>query len=409
MQKHGNNWFMQKYIRDLYVVVFEFFTELFAQWSVSGWRRLVNSFDKNAFDALFTAHQRKMTVIAEKLEREARLERATRIDDMFNTIVAKKESSLDLAASQMTDMLHALGSSGQRFLEEADIEVAIQSNAAVMPFDCPNISDTLDGEQILPDKRAIQYLQRDLLTCHASVRLSLLEHDEDVKHLVSRSSRVHVDVRVARRLKQLLREADMACLWVEGPSGSSMPSQNTLTAVHVAAAAESYRFQVISHFCALEIRQKWTAQERLCLLLQSMIAQTIRFVPEKFFSDRDFSPARFKACFVPNPSVSELLALMEDVLSVASGDVVCVIDGVQALEQRSDRTHTKDLLRVFQTFCSRGHGTQSHKFRMTTDGYADGLARLASGGTVAKIVSGDDPDEVCDIDTVSLGAEPDRK
>lgn len=132
MQKHGNNWFMQKYIRDLYVVVFEFFTMLFVQWSASGWKRLINSFDKNAFDKLFTAHQRKMNVISNKLEREAKLERATRIDDMFDTMLAKEVASSNLATSQIMAMLHALGSSGQKLLEEADSKTVIPSITAVL-------------------------------------------------------------------------------------------------------------------------------------------------------------------------------------------------------------------------------------------------------------------------------------
>lgn len=407
MQKHGNNWFMQKYIRDLYVVIFEFFTVLFVQWSASGWKRLVNSFDKNAFDKLFTIHQRKMNIISDKLEREARLERATRIDDMFNTIVAKEKATSDLAASQVMAMLQALGSSGQKFLEEADLKTAMQSNTAVMLLDSPDASETSESELGLLDKRAVQYLQRDLLNCHAAVRSLLLRHDEDVKQLIPRASRAHVDTRVAQRLKQLLHEANTTCLWVEGPSDTSIPSQNTLAAVYVTAAAENSGFQVISHLCALELRQKWTAQERLSLLLQSMIAQAIRFVPEKFSSDRGLSPARLSACFAPEASVSELLAVMEDMLSVISGDVLCVIDGVQALEQRSDRTHTECLLHVFRTLCSNGRGSQSHKLLVTTDGYADGLARLASGGMVDKIMSDHESNEVLDISMVSLGAVPD--
>lgn len=406
MQKHGNNWFMQKYIRDLYVVVFEFFTTLFVQWSASGWKRLVNSFDKNAFDKLFTAHQRKMNVISDKLEREARLERATRIDNMFDTILAK-EASADLAASQVMAMLHALGSSGQKFLEETDLKASVPSNAAVTLLEFPAASNTSEDEQILPDKRAGQYLQRDLLNSHAAIRSLLLRHDEDVKYLIPRASRAHVEFRVAKRVKQLLQEANMTCLWVEGPSDTPIPSQNTLTAVYVTAVVENSGLQVISHFCALELRQKWTAQERLSLLLQSMIAQAVRFVPERIFSGRDLSPARLGECFVPHAAVSELLTVMGDVLSVVSGDVLCVIDGVQALEQRSEKTHTKHLMHVFQTLCSNGHGSQSHKLLMTTDGYADALARLASGGTVDKIMSDHDSGEVLDISTVSLGAVPD--
>lgn len=409
MQKHGNNWFMQKYIRDLYVVVFEFFTMLFVQWSASGWKRLINSFDKNAFDKLFTAHQRKMNVISNKLEREAKLERATRIDDMFDTMLAKEVASSNLATPQIMAMLHALGSSGQKFLEEADSKTVIPSNTAVTLLGSPDASDTSEGEQVLPSERAVRYLQQDLLNSHAVIRSLLLRHDEDVKHLVPRASRAHVEILVAKRLKQLLQEANMMCLWVEGPSAAPIPSQNTLTAVHVTAAAENSGLQVISHFCALELRQKWTAQERLSLLLQSMIAQVIRFVPTRFSGDRDLSPERLGSCFAPQASISELLAVMGDVLSVVSGDVLCVIDGVQALEQRFDKTHTEHLLHAFQTLCRSGRGSQSHKLLMTTDGYADVLARLASGGTVDKIMSDHDSSEVLDVGMVSLGAERDQK
>jgi hypothetical protein len=405
MQKHGDNWFMQKYIRDLYVVVFEFFTQLFVQWSVSGWRRLVTSFDKNAFDNLFTVHQRKMNLISDKLEREARLERATRIDDMFSTIVAKNESSSDLASSQMMAMLHALGSSGQKFLEEADLETADQDNDTAMLLTSPDASSSPEGEQVGSGKQAVQYLKRDLLTAHPSIRSLLLKRDEDVNRLISRAGRAHVELRVARRLRQLLNDTDKACLWVEGPSDTTIPSQNTLTAVYVAAAAEKHKFRVISHFCALQFRQKWTAQERLILLIQSIIAQALQFVPEKFFSDRDISPEKLGTCFVTNVQASELLVMVGDVLSLIPGDVLCVVDGFQALEERSDKTHTKQLLHVFQTLCSSGRGSQSHKFLLTTDGYADGLARLASARMVDKIVSDCDSNEACDISIVSLGAK----
>jgi hypothetical protein len=321
---------------------------------------------------------------------------------MFSTIVAKHESSSDLVSSQMMAMLHALGSSGQKFLEEVDLETAGQDNDTAMLLTSPDASSSPEGEQVGSGKQAAQYLKRDLLTAHPSIRSLLLKRDEDVNRLISRAGRAHVELRVARRLRQLLNDTEKACLWVEGPSDTSIPSQNTLTAIYVAAAAEKYKFRVISHFCALEFRQKWRAQERLILLLQSMIAQALQFVPEKFFSDRDISPARLGACFVPNVQVSELLVMVGDVLSLIPGDVLCVVDGFQALEERSDKTHTKQLLHVFQTLCSSGRGSQSHKFLLTTDGYADGLA---SARMVDKIVSDCDSNEACDISNVSLGAK----
>lgn len=285
--------------------------------------------------------------------------------------MAKEEAPSELTASQIMELLRVVGSIGQKFLEETDVKTAVPSNTAVMLLESPDASDISGSGQFLPNERAVQFLQQDLLNNHVVILSLLLRHDEDVKHLIPRASRAHVEFLVAKRLKQLLQEANMMCLWVEGPSDTPIPSQNTLTAVHVTAAAESSGLQVISHFCALELRQKWTAQERLSLLIQSLIAQVIRFVPKRFSGDRDVSPERLGSCFVPQASVSELLAVMGDVLSVVSGDVLCVIDGVQALEQRSDKTYTEHLLHAFQTLCRSGRGSQSHKLLMTTDGYPD--------------------------------------
>src|SRR5882762_7670537 len=39
MQEHGNTKIMRRYVRELYVVVFEFLTEIFTKWSKSSWKR----------------------------------------------------------------------------------------------------------------------------------------------------------------------------------------------------------------------------------------------------------------------------------------------------------------------------------------------------------------------------------
>jgi hypothetical protein len=95
----------------------------------------------------------------------------------------------------------------------------------------PDTSSSPEGEQVGSGKQAVQYLQRNLLAAHPSIRSLLLRRDEDVKRHIPRAGRAHVELRVAKRLRQLLNDTDKACLWVEGPSDTSIPSQNTLTAV----------------------------------------------------------------------------------------------------------------------------------------------------------------------------------
>ena len=49
---------------------------------------------------------------------------------------------------------------------------------------------------------------------------------------------LEVDRRVARRLREWTYKQDKGRLWIEGPHHVTKPSQNTITAITLAAAAE---------------------------------------------------------------------------------------------------------------------------------------------------------------------------
>ncbi|SPJ90367.1 uncharacterized protein FTOL_13248 [Fusarium torulosum] len=74
MREHGNIPSLRKYIQELYVVVFEFFTEIFNKWSKSGWKRVLTSFDNGAFNEIFTTKKDRLSAIERRMERYVNLE-----------------------------------------------------------------------------------------------------------------------------------------------------------------------------------------------------------------------------------------------------------------------------------------------------------------------------------------------
>ena len=67
MLEHGNIPALRRYIQELYVVVFEFFTEIFTRWSKSSWKRFLTSFDESAFNELFTSKKNRMLAIQSRM------------------------------------------------------------------------------------------------------------------------------------------------------------------------------------------------------------------------------------------------------------------------------------------------------------------------------------------------------
>ncbi|KAK7994453.1 hypothetical protein PG991_016041 [Apiospora marii] len=62
---------MQRYIMELYTVVFEFLTEIFTQWSRSSWKRFIKSFDEQAFHELFVEKRKRIKAIENRMQRHA--------------------------------------------------------------------------------------------------------------------------------------------------------------------------------------------------------------------------------------------------------------------------------------------------------------------------------------------------
>lgn len=111
----------------------------------------------------------------------------------------------------------------------------------------------------------------------------------------TRASRLKADDRVVAVVESWMQDETTRYTPVQGPAHVSLPSQNTLTAIRIMAAAEENHVPVVGYFCNTR-EQRRSGAEDLLRMIQSLIAQPIRFVPKRFATYMDFSESRLRAC-----------------------------------------------------------------------------------------------------------------
>lgn len=121
MMEHGNIPSLRQYIQELYVIVFEFFTDLFNKWSKSGWKRFLTSFDDGAFNRLFTSKKERMLVIERRMERHVNLDFRHRTTESLETVIQSQKELLYRLPNQLNEQRLFLGESLQQLLEQQRI------------------------------------------------------------------------------------------------------------------------------------------------------------------------------------------------------------------------------------------------------------------------------------------------
>ncbi|ETI28431.1 hypothetical protein G647_00880 [Cladophialophora carrionii CBS 160.54] len=391
---HGDNHAMQGYIKDLYVVIFEFLTDVFVEWSSSGWQRFVNSFNKNSFDRLLSSKRAQMDAIAARLDREANLETQRRIrtmcDDQRKLTQYNKDHMAELKALALD-----LGSKSQRFLEGLDLRpiahVGVQqlSQPVTHVLAIEDVPDTgSDAEDLPPtDSHTQEDLKKAIATCKNVAKLQ----DDELGGILYDTSRVLVDAGVANRLQSWTKSDEADRLWIQGPRDTTRPSQNTLTAISLVALAKRHKIPLISYFCTIADDRHGAAllTDSLADMVSSLILQMVALLPSQFTTGLDLSPVRLGLVDKERGSISEKLDLLRDLRSLLPELVFCIIDGLQVLEDRSDRAHTRHLQQVIYCLCTfdgdHEGGKTMTKVCFTTDGYVDILGAAARADALDKV------------------------
>ncbi|KAI1344528.1 hypothetical protein F5Y15DRAFT_424676 [Xylariaceae sp. FL0016] len=445
--KSGNTKIMQHCIIELYVVVFEFLTEIFSQWSKSSWKRrvFITSFDEKAFEKIFNEKRDRIKAIEVRMQRHATLQFQGEMKD-HNLSTSQNQRSMELmlesALSELAvqrALLYRLGKNAHSML----LDGATNDMAAGMPSPMllverrtspvspeitrplpPAISfpdqglcpvapkpGTSSASTAMPPAEAMStandsksHLPLDKQEYARILRPILDKHVEAVSKVSSdttRSDMRETPRKINSRIRDWCKKEVSDSVWVEGSPETTEPIQSTRIAAVLLAAAQNSSTLTISYFCSLEIDRKLSiaASRRKMLLdlIKSFIAQILNH-SDTAIANQNFDHEALQRLPGSTTNVDEALDLLRNLRDQTPVDFLCIIEGVQELENRDDRDHTRNLKRTLKellrepkvpttrdTSSTAAESQNANERRVvklffTSSGFVDVLAGLASKG-----------------------------
>ncbi|EHA22113.1 hypothetical protein ASPNIDRAFT_210419 [Aspergillus niger ATCC 1015] len=158
---------------------------------------------------------------------------------------------------------------------------------------------------------------------------------------------------VMTSLKQWATDAHSQVLAVGGPQSTVYPSPVLLVSTCYASFARKAGLPVISHFCnrSTDAANELTYEQHLIALAYSLIRQLIEYLPPVVESHAgcDLSGERFKPLNGTLTSWKEVLSLIDILLHFAPPLLVCVIHGLDIIQDASTDPYIRSLVRTFLT------------------------------------------------------------
>ncbi|KAL4917031.1 hypothetical protein BDW62DRAFT_202194 [Aspergillus aurantiobrunneus] len=341
MKEHGNIKILRQYIQELYVVVFEVFTDLFTKITLEFQRQTTRSLEK---------------------------------------LVSDQEKLLALFPQQLEHQRYLLGASIQKFLGEQ-----LQS---AQPLSEPSFTLALGSGRQSPQLLAVG---------QDADPTPVILGDYHRAELTSAVPEYLDQFRLEMRELVKMSQISSKNLWIQGPHGAAKPSQNCMTAVSIVALSHGNSIPTVSYFCSLshDIHAHPTRDDALRAMLTSIVAQLVLFLPERGSTSMDLSLARFSAIAQNAPSVDELLRMIRDLRRAGPRYVHCVIDSTlcnlaYSIHEDNDNQGLGESPRITKT-C------------LTTDGMMDVLSQAAEIDLVEKIEFGVEADDGITGDSTYMG------
>jgi hypothetical protein len=159
---------------------------------------------------------------------------------------------------------------------------------------------------------------------------------------------------VLQSLQQWATNSHSQMLAVGGSPPTTFPGTVTLFSTCFATFARQARLPVISHFCSLPTRSAdglTLFQRGLIALAYSLIRQLIDYLPPVVESHDacDLCVERFTSLNGTLGSWKTVLSLIDALLHYAPPLLVCVIDGLDKLQDDSTDAYIRDLIRTLIT------------------------------------------------------------
>ncbi|KAK6821073.1 hypothetical protein PG987_015473 [Apiospora arundinis] len=151
-------------------------------------------------------------------------------------------------------------------------------------------------------------------------------------------------------------KADPSILWLEGPATPLMDEYNPLTtiAARVVELTDEAKVHVISYFCHMprgeRLRPGNATKEAQATvaLITALTRQAMELLLPRFETKHNLSEVRLSLVQGTMASLSETLRLFGDLLETLDMQLLCIIDGLHWLDDRSTSNILVDLVKMLR-------------------------------------------------------------
>ena len=167
---------------------------------------------------------------------------------------------------------------------------------------------------------------------------------------------VMVSPEVLARLSEWSAASELSqVLWLEGPFIGTEDFENpvTMMAAKFIKLADQFRIPVISYFCQL-CRQQNTRpsraleEEALTALFYALLRQMFEVLPPRFKTNVDFQESRFLRLDGTMDTWKDAMSVFCDLLALMPNGILCVLDGLQWLDDMSTNERLEELIQVLR-------------------------------------------------------------
>ena len=391
-------------IDKLLSIVAQFCTQIFRflqpylRWCQSSWKRFKSSIDKTYYDKHIQGPLAEIRKFSGYLTREANVQRVKvelHTEDMAETGLGLSRKTLlqvgelldvtkdyarrrnetnnrfeDMKKSEVESLLGQIaayfpvGRSGQHMLMSSPAETFDERR--MIPFDSADVGSQAQGVSETTKENKFQggketYAFADV---EAHSRALNMVQNGYLGGYVPTPQRTPRSV--FSPLQDWLSAPESRTVWLYGPANPRMPSEISSTSAYVVSMMESMKMPIIAHRCQPQESESMA----LVSMVYSLILQLVWLLPDRFYSDKKFDGSRFAVLDGSMNSLESALILLEDLLGQAPRILVCVLDGIQLIEDgKGNERGTGMFLDLFLEILKESKDTKILKILLTTDGF----------------------------------------
>ncbi|KPI39828.1 uncharacterized protein AB675_3562 [Cyphellophora attinorum] len=367
--QHPVNETMRSYIRQLYALIFECFTDIFTEWHRSSWSRIRHSFNPDALARIVDRPCRDMRVRLEWLQREAQLENTSEMRQTYQSVIDLHQTHIAMAGevSRLTTFNENME---RHFFSMSQQQIALVRTGKQM-------QQTLRAGflRIESDRLHITELEGSSRESSGSREFPAIPAEVEMRYSkadLQQAIRVY-----SEPLATVDYQKASSFVWIEGPADVEEPSVNTLTSVSLVGIAQKSAIPYVAYFAEPvkapdEVERAKRASKTVAALVTTLIWQIVNALPEDIEVGGNFSQKRF-ACLAGHNNVAAV-KLLGELLQVFPLPLICVLDGLQHLDRGKEATRA--LRKLVEVLCTaRSADGVVRRVCCTTNGFSSVLGR----------------------------------